>query len=108
MVLPMSSGLMVVAMFICARLLVGIGIPFAIIGASCLIAEISYPRERPFLTSLFNATWFVGTMAAGGTTLATFNIANELSWRIPSAIQGIPSLFQILTILYIPSRQISL
>jgi hypothetical protein len=98
-------NLMVVGMFICARLLVGIGIPFAIIGASCLVAEISYPKERPFMTSLFNATWFIGSMAAGGTTLATFNIANDLSWRIPSAIQGIPSFFQILTILYFPLRR---
>jgi MFS family permease len=88
-------------MFICARLILGMGIPFAIIGASSLLGELSYPKERPFMTSIFNASWFVGSIAAAATTLGTFAMPNDWSWRIPSAIQGFPSLIQIFTILYL-------
>jgi MFS family permease len=49
-----------VAMFVVARLLLGFGIPFAIVAASSMIGELSYPKERAQIGSLFNASWFIG------------------------------------------------
>ena len=50
-----------VAMFVIARFLLGFGIPFAIVAASSMIGELSYPNERARIGSLFNASWFLGT-----------------------------------------------
>jgi hypothetical protein len=68
----------VVAMFIMSRFILGLGIPIAIIGASSLLGgmswlsislmkgyldaalELSHPKERAIMGSLFNACWFIG------------------------------------------------
>lgn len=46
-------------MFTVARAVLGFGIPMAIVSASSLIGELAYPKERPYLGSLFNALWYV-------------------------------------------------
>ncbi|KAF8463897.1 hypothetical protein BDZ91DRAFT_796114 [Kalaharituber pfeilii] len=74
-------------MFIIGRILLGMGIPFAIVAASSLIGEISYAKERATLKSLFNASWFVGAIVAAGVTLGTFAMPTTWSWRIPSLLQ---------------------
>lgn len=85
-----------IAMFIMARLILGLGIPFAIVAASALIGETAYPKERAVLTSIFNASWFIGAIVAAGTTIGTFPIPNTWSWRIPSLLQIFPSAMQII------------
>lgn len=82
-------------MFLISRFFLGNGIPFAIVAASSLIGELSYPKERAVLTSLFNASWFIGSIVAAGITLGTFAMPNSWSWRIPSLLQVFPSLLQI-------------
>lgn len=89
-----------VPMFIIGRILLGMGIPFAIVAASALIGELAYPKERATMTSLFNASWFVGAIAAAGTTLGTFAMPNTWAWRIPSLLQLVPTFFQLCFILY--------
>lgn len=41
-----------VAMYIIARMILGVGILFCIISGSALIGELGHPKERPVLTSL--------------------------------------------------------
>lgn len=89
-----------VPMFIIGRILLGMGIPFAIVAASALIGELSYPKERATLTSLFNASWFIGAIAAAGATLGTFDMPNTWAWRIPSLLQLVPTFFQLAFIWY--------
>jgi len=90
------------AMFVVARVIVGFGIPFAIVAASSLIGELSHPKERPILTSLFNCSWFVGAIIAAGVTLGTFNMSTTWSWRIPSILQVVPSVTQLIFLWWIP------
>ena len=47
-------------MFVIGRFMLGLGIPFAIVAASSMIGELSYPKERAIIGSLFNASWFIG------------------------------------------------
>jgi hypothetical protein len=54
------------------------------------------------LTSLYNTTWYLGSIVAAWATFGTFNVKNEWSWRIPSALQGLPSVIQVLLIFFIP------
>jgi len=90
------------AMFIMARWLLGLGIPFAIVAASSLIGELGYPKERPVLTSLFNASWFIGSIVAAGITYGTFTIKSNWAWRIPSLLQIAPSLLQLTFVWFVP------
>ncbi|KAF2014545.1 general substrate transporter [Aaosphaeria arxii CBS 175.79] len=89
-------------MFMASRWLLGFGIPFAIVNASSLIGELAYARERPILTSVFNASWFVGSIVAAGTTYGTFTIHSTWAWRIPSILQAFPSSLQIIFMYYCP------
>ncbi|KAI8949774.1 guanine deaminase [Xylaria longipes] len=91
-----------VSQYIVARLILGFGIPTCIVSASSLIGELSYPKERPVLTSLFNVSYFVGQLLAAGITFGTNNITNNYAWRIPSWLQGVPSLVQIAFIFLVP------
>ncbi|EAU82583.1 hexose transporter [Coprinopsis cinerea okayama7 len=90
------------AMFVISRFIMGIGIVFAIVAASSLIGELSYPRERAIMGSLFNACWFIGAIAAAGTTLGTFSMSSTWGWRIPSVLQAFPSLLQIIFVYFLP------
>ncbi|RDB20183.1 Lactose permease [Hypsizygus marmoreus] len=90
------------AMFVVSRLIIGLGIPFAIVAASSLIGELSHPKERAVLGSLFNSCYFIGSIAAAGTTLGTFKLASNWGWRIPSLLQVIPSSLQIIFIFFMP------
>ncbi|KAK5168389.1 uncharacterized protein LTR77_006959 [Saxophila tyrrhenica] len=91
-----------VAMFIVARLLLGMGIPFCISGASQLIAELTHPRHSAPINGLFNESWYAGAIIAAGVTLGTFNMPNNWAWRIPSLLQIAPSLLQLTFIWFIP------
>ncbi|KAF1972128.1 general substrate transporter [Bimuria novae-zelandiae CBS 107.79] len=91
-----------VAMYIIARMLLGVGIVFCIISGSSLIGELGHPKERPFLTSLFNASYFIGSIIAAAIAIKTVEIKGNWSWRLPSLLQICPSLLQICTIFLLP------
>ena len=83
-----------VAMYLVARWLLGFGILFCIVAGSSLMGELAHPKERPIVTSLFNALYFVGSLVAAGICFRTNNIKSNWAWRIPSLLQMVPSLFQ--------------
>lgn len=86
-------------MYIIARMILGVGILFAIIGGSALIGELAYPKERATLTSFFNASYFLGSILAASVSLATVEIIGDWAWRLPSLLQIAPSVFQVSTVL---------
>ncbi|KAF1919884.1 general substrate transporter [Ampelomyces quisqualis] len=91
-----------VGMYIVARMLLGVGIVFCIISGSSLLGELGYPKERPYLTSLFNASYFIGAIVASGIAIRTTNIAGDWSWRLPSLLQMCPSMLQITFVYFLP------
>jgi MFS family permease len=86
-------------MYIIARMLLGVGILFAIISGSSLIGELGYPKERAVLTSLFNSSYFIGAIIAAAIAIKTADIPGDMSWRLPSFLQICPSLLQVCTVL---------
>lgn len=89
-------------MFVISRLILGLGIPFAIVAASSLIGELSHPKERARLGSLFNSCYFIGSIVAAGVTLGTFSMPSNWGWRIPSLLQVTPSILQITFVYFLP------
>ena len=93
------ANILSVAMYIIARMLLGIGILFCIISGAAMIGELGYPKERPILTSLFNTSWFIGAIIASAIAIKTVDITSHWAWRVPSLLQICPSLLQICTVL---------
>ncbi|KAG0707063.1 general substrate transporter [Suillus ampliporus] len=91
-----------VQMFIGARFLIGFGQTFAAVAAPLLVAEVAYPSHRSQATSLYNASWCLGSIIAAWTTYGTFTIPTSWAWRIPSALQGVLSMIQVLLIWFVP------
>ena len=111
-----------VAMFIVSRIILGLGIPFCISGASQLIAELAYPSHTSVINGLFvqsllidkaiadmelpsrrfNESWYAGAIIAAGVSLGTYDIPTNWAWRIPSLLQIVPSLLQLTFIWFIP------
>ncbi|KAJ3739943.1 hexose transporter [Lentinula detonsa] len=91
-----------VGMFIGARFLIGFGLTFAANAAPMLVSEISYPPYRAPLTATYNSLWNLGAIIAAWTTFGTFRINSTWAWRIPSALQGLPSVLQIFLAWFLP------
>ncbi|KAG8218931.1 hexose transporter [Butyriboletus roseoflavus] len=90
------------AMFIVARFILGFANVFCVVSASSLIGELSHPRERAVMGSLFNTSCDFGAVAAAGVILRTFAMPNNWGWRIPSFLQALPSLLQVSFIWFLP------
>ena len=75
-------------MYIVARMILGFGIPFCIISGSAMLGELGYPKERPFLTALFNSSYFIGSLTSAAITMGT-NHSKFLNFiiigRVPDA-----------------------
>ncbi|CAG8212866.1 unnamed protein product [Penicillium olsonii] len=91
-----------IAMFMISRFIIGIGIVFANTFAPMLIGELAHPRERQVVTSLYQTSWYIGAIIAAWTTLGTFSIPNNWSWRIPSLLQAAPAFCQIIGVYCLP------
>ncbi|KIL61080.1 hypothetical protein M378DRAFT_13755 [Amanita muscaria Koide BX008] len=76
--------------------------PRIAIAAPLLVTEVSYPKYRAPLTSAYNSLWYSGAIVAAWTTFGTFKINNTWAWRIPSILQGLPSVLQVLLIYFVP------
>jgi MFS family permease len=88
-------------MFIVSRIILGVGIVYAISGASQLLAELAYPKERSVIVGLFNESWYVGAILAAGITLGTYSWDSSWAWRLPSLFQLLPSCLQLIFVWYV-------
>ncbi|KIY65562.1 hexose transporter [Cylindrobasidium torrendii FP15055 ss-10] len=98
----MQTASQTVSVFVAARFLIGFGCTFAANAAPMLVTELAYPPYRAQLTSTYNSLWYLGAIIAAWTTFGTFKIDNTWSWRIPSVLQALPSLAQLIFIWWAP------
>jgi len=88
--------------FVIARFLIGFGLAFTVVGSPLLLAELALPKHRGAIMSYFPTVWFTGAIIAAWTTFGTRHIQNSWSWRVPSLLQAVPAVIQILGIFFIP------
>ncbi|KAJ4298828.1 hypothetical protein N0V90_004070 [Kalmusia sp. IMI 367209] len=89
-------------MFVAARFFLGFGVAIAHGSAPLLITELCHPQHRAIFTTIYNTTWYVGSIVAAWLTYGTNNIDSQWSWRIPSIIQAAPSILQITCVWFVP------
>jgi fucose permease len=89
-------------MFVFSRIFLGHGIVYAIVGGAALLGELGHPKERAFLGSMFNAFYGFGAVLGAGIVVRTLLIPNDWSWRLPSLLQAVPSLIQIVFAFTVP------
>ncbi|KAH8108793.1 hexose transporter [Phellopilus nigrolimitatus] len=91
-----------IGMFIGARFMIGFGLGFAANSAPMLVSEIAYPPYRAQMTSLYNSLWYSGSIIAAWTTFGSFKIPSSWAWRLPSLLQGLPSILQVTLVWFAP------
>ncbi|KAJ6011680.1 hexose transporter protein (Lactose permease) [Penicillium canescens] len=89
-------------MFIAGRFFVGLGGGFVATAAPPLLGELAYPTHRPIITAIYNTTWYAGAIVAAWATFGTFRMSSSWSWRIPSLLQALLSIFQVIFIYFVP------
>ncbi|KAI5841583.1 general substrate transporter [Tricharina praecox] len=90
------------AMFTASRFLIGFGVSLAHGAAPLLVTELAHYQHRARITSLYNTTWYIGSIIAAWTTYGTFRIDSTWSWRIPSVLQAAPAILMMSFILFVP------
>ncbi|EHL01749.1 putative Lactose permease [Glarea lozoyensis 74030] len=91
-----------IEMFIASRFFIGFGVAIAHGAAPLLIAELTHPQHRAIFTTIYNSTWYFGSIVAAWLTYGTFKIDSAWSWRIPSMVQAAPSVIQLVAIWMVP------
>lgn len=94
-----SSGF---GMFLGARFLLGFGIAIAHGASPLLITELVHPQHRAIFTTIYNTTWYAGSIVAAWLTYGTDHISTNWAWRIPTIVQAAPSILQITFIWFVP------
>lgn len=73
--------------------------------ATCplLITEVSHPRHRGRVTTIYNTLWYLGSILAAWTTYGTLtHITSDLSWRLPIGLQCAMPGIQLLFVYLLP------
>ncbi|KAG8904531.1 hypothetical protein FRB99_001614 [Tulasnella sp. 403] len=92
-----------IVQFILSRGMIGLGLGFATNAAPLLITELAYPTQRGPITASYNSSWYLGSIVAAWTTFGTFRMGDTTwSWRIPSLLQALPSILQVILVWFIP------
>jgi len=90
------------SMFVGGRFILGFGDIIINVTAPLLICEISPPQDRAILVTIQGATYFSGAFIAAWVTYGTLKIPNDWSWRAPSLIQAVFTIFMLTVLYWIP------
>ncbi|KAJ8506878.1 hypothetical protein ONZ45_g8969 [Pleurotus djamor] len=93
-----------VGMFIGSRVMIGVGLTFSLNAAPLLLIELAYPTQRGKITSIYNSSWYLGSIISAWSCYAAYNHASgsQWSWRVPTLIQAVAPLAQVCLVWVIP------
>ena len=89
-------------MFIAARFFLGFGVAIAHGSSPLLITELVHPQHRAIFTTIYNTTWYFGSIVAAWLTYGTDHLNNNWSWRAPTVAQAFPSILQLCFLWFVP------
>lgn len=85
-----------------ARFFMGFGNSLAQLSCPLLLTEIAHPQHRGKITTVYNCLWNLGALICGWLAFGTSHIAGDWSWRVPTLLQGVFSIIQLMFIWWIP------
>ncbi|PNP84077.1 hypothetical protein FNYG_02765 [Fusarium nygamai] len=77
--------------FIGGRIIVGFGITLALAAAPVLTSELAHPGHRVLFGSLYNTSFYLGTLLAGWVAFGSYRIPSAWAWRLPTLLQAGPA-----------------
>lgn len=91
-------------MLVASRFFIGFGVAIAHGASPLLLTELVHPQHRAIYTTIYNCTWYFGSIIAAWTTYGTDKMSqdNDWAWRIPTMIQAVPSALQLFFIWFVP------
>lgn len=89
-------------MFLAGRLLIGFGNAIQSIASPVLVSELAYPFQRTQMVGILNTTGSFGQIMAAWITFGTAFMAGSWAWRLPSLLQALSSLFQVVMCIFVP------
>jgi sugar porter (SP) family MFS transporter len=90
------------ALFVVGRILIGFGNTIQTTACPILVSELAYPSQRAQIVGIMNSTGSLGQLIAAWITYGTAFIAGSWSWRLPSVLQGLSSIIQIVLCFFVP------
>jgi sugar porter (SP) family MFS transporter len=91
-------------MFLASRMIIGFGGLIAVEASPLLVTELAYPTHRSVLVGYYNNLWYLGALLAAWVTYGTYFMGPDASWawRIPSLLQGLFPLVQVIFVYLLP------
>lgn len=86
------------------RFILGMGTVTVNCSGPAYVVEMAYPKYRGFLTGLYQAFFFTGTIS---TTWLEFGLSylpadSVVAWRLPLALQTVPSAILLCGVYFMP------
>ena len=88
-------------LFIGGRVVVGFGITLALAAAPVLISELAHPRHRVLFGSLYNTSFYLGSLLAGWIAFGSYAIPSAWAWRLPTLLQAGPAVIQMVFVWFL-------
>lgn len=89
-------------MFVLARVIIGFGNTIQNTACPILAAELAHPFQRTQIIGIQNSTGSLGQIMAAWITYGTAFIVGSWAWRLPSLLQAVSSIFQLIMSFFIP------
>lgn len=91
-------------MLMAGRFILGVGAVIVQTAGPSYVVEMAYPKYRGQLTGGFQACFFLGTIVSTWLEygLSFLNTNATFIWRVPMAVQGVPSVIVLATVWLIP------
>ena len=86
------------------RFILGFGAVIVQTAGPSFVVEMAYPKYRGVLTGGFQSCFFLGTIVSTWLEFGLYYIKTDSSfiWRLPLAVQGLPSILVLILVWFIP------
>ena len=98
----LQAGAQNIAMFVVARMVVGLGTALSNIAAPLLLGELLPAQIRGRVLGIFFSCFYVGSLCSSIVNYGSQNITSTWAWRLPSLLQIIPSLLSLVLLPFVP------
>lgn len=89
-------------MFIGGKVIIGVGSTVVQLGAPVLVTELTHPKERAKVTTIYNTGVYLGYVIGAWVTFGCIKIASDWQWKLPTILQVVPSLYQLALLWFCP------